>query len=156
MGLRARTRRLEKRMGLRDKDKPCPECGGRIVYEEILEDGTVTYPQGEPCEACGRGGVGRRARPNRRGVGRNAAGFGPVGAGGAPCVAAPSAWRGQQSSTSVSLFAPIVGRLSATLETYLSGSSWQSVRTRPERTVSPIRSWIASCRIRARVLQTQC
>lgn len=58
MGLRDRTRRLEKRMGLRDKDKPCPECGGRIVYEEILEDGTVTYPQGEPCEACGSGGWG--------------------------------------------------------------------------------------------------
>ena len=61
MGLRDRTRRLEKRAGL-DKDGPCPECGGRIVYAEHRPDGTVTYPLGGPCSACGNrpadGGVG--------------------------------------------------------------------------------------------------
>ena len=51
MGLRHRTRRLEKRAGL-DKDGPCSECGGRIVYAEHRLDGTVTYPLGGPCSAC--------------------------------------------------------------------------------------------------------
>jgi DNA-directed RNA polymerase subunit RPC12/RpoP len=52
MGIRDRTRRLEKRAGL-DKEGPCPECGGRIVFAEHQPDGTVTYPFGGPCSTCG-------------------------------------------------------------------------------------------------------
>ncbi len=51
MGLRDRAHRLEKQMGLRGKDKPCPECGGRIVVVERHEEG-ATYPEGEPCSTC--------------------------------------------------------------------------------------------------------
>ncbi|MDP8899616.1 MAG: hypothetical protein M3N33_00390 [Actinomycetota bacterium] len=59
MGLKDRIRRLE---GPRDPDR-CPACGGKIIEEEILKDGTVTYPQGGPCEACGsRGSAGRICR----------------------------------------------------------------------------------------------
>ncbi|PLS83591.1 MAG: hypothetical protein CYG60_21695 [Actinobacteria bacterium] len=51
MGLKDRTRRLEKRAGL-DKDGPCPECGGRIVFAEHRPDGAVDYPLGGPCSTC--------------------------------------------------------------------------------------------------------
>ena len=54
MGLRDRAHKLERRMGLRDRDKPCPECGGRIVVIERDENG-VTYPEGEPCKSCETG-----------------------------------------------------------------------------------------------------
>ncbi len=50
MGLKARLTRLEGPQGPEDW---CPECGGKIIYEEIAEDGTVTYPGGEPCAVCG-------------------------------------------------------------------------------------------------------
>ncbi|MDP9457771.1 MAG: hypothetical protein M3Q60_18835 [Actinomycetota bacterium] len=55
MGLKDRTRRLEKRAGL-DKAGPCAECGGRIVFAEHRSDGTVDYPSG---------GRVRRARTGR-------------------------------------------------------------------------------------------
>ena len=51
MGLRDRTKGLERRTGL-NRPKPCPECGGRIIYVEHHEDGSVTYPVGEPCAVC--------------------------------------------------------------------------------------------------------
>ena len=51
MGLKDRTRKLEQR-AYGGPEPPCPECGGRIIFEEIAEDGTVTYPEGEPCPAC--------------------------------------------------------------------------------------------------------
>lgn len=58
MGLKGRVRRLE---GPREPER-CPECGDRIVYVEHHEDGTTTYPFGEPCGACGSrppgGGIG--------------------------------------------------------------------------------------------------
>ena len=50
MGLRDRVRRLE---GPRGPEDRCPECGGRIILEEHHEDGTVAYPFGGPCSACG-------------------------------------------------------------------------------------------------------
>ncbi len=59
MGMRERIRRLERP---RDPDQ-CPACNDVIIYEELQEDGTVTYPFGEPCEACGsRGASGRIGR----------------------------------------------------------------------------------------------
>ncbi len=53
MGLRGRLQRLEGRI----QPKACPECGDRIILEEHHEDGTVSYPLGEPCEACGSEGA---------------------------------------------------------------------------------------------------
>ncbi len=41
--MRGRIGRMEKRVDL-DKDEPCPECGGRIVFVERHEDGTAIYP----------------------------------------------------------------------------------------------------------------
>ena len=61
MGLKDRIRRLE---GAPEPER-CPECGGKIILEEHREDGTVTYPHGPPCEACGSRGdaaSGRIAR----------------------------------------------------------------------------------------------
>ncbi len=57
MGLKERIKRLE---GSRDPYPPCPECGGRIVFEEHQpEDGTVTYPEGDrPCSRCNNAGFG--------------------------------------------------------------------------------------------------
>jgi hypothetical protein len=52
MGLRDRTKKLERRTGL-DRPKPCPECGGRILHKVRNVDGTVSYPLGEPCSECG-------------------------------------------------------------------------------------------------------
>lgn len=49
MGLKDRIRKLE---GPRGPER-CPECAGRIILKEYHEDGTVTYPHGEPCEECG-------------------------------------------------------------------------------------------------------
>ncbi len=52
MGLRRRIKKAEER-AYGGPAPPCPECGGKIIEEEILEDGTVRYPCGEPCGACG-------------------------------------------------------------------------------------------------------
>jgi hypothetical protein len=57
VGLRDRTKKLERRTGL-DQPKPCPECGGRILYVEREADGAVSYPLGEPCQECGNAPVG--------------------------------------------------------------------------------------------------
>jgi hypothetical protein len=62
MGLRDRTKWLERRTGPY-RPKPCPVCGGRILYAEREADGSVSYPLGEPCSECGNapqigGGVG--------------------------------------------------------------------------------------------------
>jgi len=57
MGLRDRTKRLERRTGL-DWPAPCPECGSRILYMEREADCTVSYPFGEPCSECGNAPVG--------------------------------------------------------------------------------------------------
>ncbi len=78
MGLEDRIRRLERRFG-QPESPACEECGGRIIYEEIAEDGTVTYPHGEPCPLCdsrGSGGwIGRividRRRPEDKPEDRN-------------------------------------------------------------------------------------
>ncbi len=56
MRLRGRIEKLEERAYGGPKP-PCPACGGRIFFEEIAEDGTVSYPQGGPCEACGSRGT---------------------------------------------------------------------------------------------------
>ncbi len=61
MGLKDRIRRLE---GPRRPER-CPECGDRIITEEIAEDGTVTYPFGEPCGACGSRGDAASGRVSR-------------------------------------------------------------------------------------------
>ncbi len=50
-GLRRRIRAAEERASAGPMP-PCPACGDRIIEEEIRKDGTVTYPFGEPCEAC--------------------------------------------------------------------------------------------------------
>ncbi len=59
MGLEDRIRRLERRFGQHDPPA-CEECGGRIIYEVIAEDGTRSYPSGPPCEACDSRGSGGR------------------------------------------------------------------------------------------------
>jgi hypothetical protein len=53
---------LEKQTGL-DRDPPCPECNGRLLYRERAVDGTISYPQGgRPCSTCNNippaGGIG--------------------------------------------------------------------------------------------------
>ena len=56
MGLKGRVRKLEvKRRSA--PEPPCPECSGQIIYEEITEDGTITYPGGGPCPACDSNGA---------------------------------------------------------------------------------------------------
>ncbi len=52
MGIEHRLRRLERSAHAAIGDT-CPQCNGFIILEEIAEDGTVTYPHGEPCPACG-------------------------------------------------------------------------------------------------------
>jgi hypothetical protein len=52
MAFRDRLRRAERRLGL-DRKLPCAACGGRIVIEEIDENGVSTFPGGPPCTACG-------------------------------------------------------------------------------------------------------
>ncbi len=58
--MRGRIGRMEKRVDL-DKDKPCPECGGRIVFVERHENGTATYPLVGPCPSCEGPSDGRYA-----------------------------------------------------------------------------------------------
>jgi DNA-directed RNA polymerase subunit RPC12/RpoP len=62
MGLQRRVKRLKKQTGL-DRDPPCPECNGRLLYRERAVDGTISYPQGgRPCSTCNNippaGGIG--------------------------------------------------------------------------------------------------
>ena len=59
MGLKERMRKLEEK-SWGGPEPPCPECNGRVILEEIAEDGTSTYPEREPCEACGSRGSGGR------------------------------------------------------------------------------------------------
>jgi hypothetical protein len=59
VGLKDRIRRLENRGGVQEPPA-CEECGGFIIYELIAEDGTVTYPHGEPCPLCDSRGSGGR------------------------------------------------------------------------------------------------
>lgn len=68
MGLRDRLRRLEQEAHA--APDTYPQCNGLIIYEEIAEDGTVSYPHGEPCPACnsrGSGGKIGRIVVDRRG-----------------------------------------------------------------------------------------
>ncbi len=51
MGLRDKVKRLQRKTDMVGP-KPCPECGGRIIYFERHDDGSVTYPLGKPCEEC--------------------------------------------------------------------------------------------------------
>jgi DNA-directed RNA polymerase subunit RPC12/RpoP len=55
-----RIRRLENRTAL-DRER-CPECGGRILFVERHEDGSVHYPFEGPCSTCNNirpdGGIG--------------------------------------------------------------------------------------------------
>ncbi len=48
MSLKNRLKRLE---GPRGPDR-CPACNGKLVFVEEHEDGTETYPGGEPCPEC--------------------------------------------------------------------------------------------------------
>jgi hypothetical protein len=59
VGLKGRVRKLEKKRR-NTPEPPCKECGGRIICEEILPDGSVRYPHKEPCPACGSHGSGGR------------------------------------------------------------------------------------------------
>ena len=56
MGIEDRLRRLEQEVHAASDS--CPQCNGLIIYEEIAEDGTVSYPNGEPCPACDSHGAG--------------------------------------------------------------------------------------------------
>jgi hypothetical protein len=58
MGIENRLRRLEQEAHAASDS--CPQCNGLIIYEEIAEDGTVSYPHGEPCPACDSRGSGRK------------------------------------------------------------------------------------------------
>ncbi len=57
-GLKARLRRLEGP----PKPERCPECSGRIVFAEHRPGGTVDYPLGGPCSACGNRPAGGAVR----------------------------------------------------------------------------------------------
>jgi hypothetical protein len=58
MGIENRLRRLEQEVHAAPNS--CPQCNGLIIFEEIAEDGTVSYPHGEPCPACDSRGAGGR------------------------------------------------------------------------------------------------
>ncbi len=64
MGLRRRIKKAEER-AYGGPAPPCPECGGKIIFEEIDEDGNATYPQGGPCETCGSRGSSASGRIGR-------------------------------------------------------------------------------------------
>ena len=78
MSIKGRIQKLEEKWR-NGPDPLCEECTSVIIYEEIAEDGTVTYPSGEPCPVCdsrasggriGRIVVDARApedRPEKRG-----------------------------------------------------------------------------------------
>ena len=67
MGIEDRVRRLEKQAHAGGAFDSCPQCNGFIILEEIAEDGTVTYPHGEPCPACGSEGSAGEAGAGRIG-----------------------------------------------------------------------------------------
>ncbi len=55
MSIKHRIKKLEERRG----PEPCASCGGRIIYEEHHEDGSVSYPEGDmPCSVCRNAGWG--------------------------------------------------------------------------------------------------
>ncbi len=62
--MRGRIKKVEER-AYGGPTPPCPECGDKIIEEEILEDGTVRYPGGEPCGACGSRGDAASGRVSR-------------------------------------------------------------------------------------------
>ena len=51
MGLRDRTRRLEKLAGA-GRPEACAECGGRAPYVVHWPEDETSYPFGEPCASC--------------------------------------------------------------------------------------------------------
>jgi hypothetical protein len=55
MGLKGRIRKLEEEKR-NPPEAPCEECGGVILTEEIMEDGSVRYLDREPCLVCGSRG----------------------------------------------------------------------------------------------------
>ena len=56
MGIKDRVKRLEQR---RRGPEYCPECGSRILLEEILPGGERCNPDDlGPCEACSNAGFG--------------------------------------------------------------------------------------------------
>ena len=57
MGFKDRLRRAERRLGL-DRKHRCEACGGRVVIEEIDENGISRFPNGGPCELCSSSGTG--------------------------------------------------------------------------------------------------
>jgi hypothetical protein len=62
MGLKGRIRKLEEER-TNAPEAPCEKCGSVIIIEEIMEDGSVHYPDREPCPVCGsRGSEGRIGR----------------------------------------------------------------------------------------------
>jgi hypothetical protein len=56
--LNRRLRRLEQEANM--VPDSCPECGNRIIFEEVALDGTVSYPDGPPCSECGSRAAGGR------------------------------------------------------------------------------------------------
>jgi hypothetical protein len=62
VSIKGRIRKLEEKRR-NGPDPLCEECVGEVIIEEIAEDGTVTYPHGEPCPVCGsHGSEGRIGR----------------------------------------------------------------------------------------------
>ena len=59
MNIKGRIQKLEEKRR-NGPDPLCEECASVIIYEEIAEDGTVTYPHGEPCPVCDSRGSGGR------------------------------------------------------------------------------------------------
>jgi hypothetical protein len=64
VGLNGRVKKLEEK-AWGGPQPPCEACGGLIIYEEIAEDGTVTYPRGKPCTVCGSQGNAADGRIGR-------------------------------------------------------------------------------------------
>jgi hypothetical protein len=45
----------EDRLGKLESSKPdkCPDCNGGLLVREFHADGTITYPEAQPCSTCG-------------------------------------------------------------------------------------------------------
>jgi hypothetical protein len=62
VGIKDRVKKLEEK-AWGGPERPCEECGGAIILEEIQPDGSVHYPDREPCPVCGsHGSEGRIGR----------------------------------------------------------------------------------------------
>jgi hypothetical protein len=51
MAFKHRVRKLEEKIW-GGPESPCEACGGKIVFCERLPEGSLVFPDGEPCPEC--------------------------------------------------------------------------------------------------------